>query len=75
MDDNDSDASGVELDDITGNLDQYCDLLDMVEATELSDAYHSTDGDVSAAFGLDSLIHTLPRSSPSKRSRHHVHYS
>lgn len=71
-DDNYSDASA--MDDIASNIDQYCDLIDLVEATELADTYHTMDNDTSA-FRLDNLIQTQPRSSPLKRSRHHVDYS
>ena len=71
VDDNYSDTSA--MDDIASNIDQYCDLIDLVEVTELADAYHTMDNDTSA-FKLDNL-QTQSHSSPSKRSRHHVDYS
>lgn len=76
-----ADANTSDLSDEDENYvadddaDQYCDFIDLVEATELSDAYHVMDHDdpfhASAAFTSDDLPH--PLSSPRKRLRTHGH--
>lgn len=76
--DNNSDLSGEDEYYPAHDMDQYCDVVDLVEAAELSDAYHTIDyespfEDASVAFATSQL--PRPLSSPQKRQRTHGHHS
>lgn len=75
MHDIDSDASAGADEDEGDDTYQFCDLIDIVEATEFSDAYHAADNCSPYGNELDNFTRPQPLNSPNKRPRRHVHFA
>ena len=70
VNDNTSDLSDEDDNVNDDYVDEQCDLIDVMEATDFADAYHY----VYHATGTDELMCTQhPSSSSRKRQRNHVH--